>query len=97
MVKTANLAGVADPQAARDDFTLMVEIAQTDFAWLPSADLPETLREPYKRLLSNVLRNAGRLSDGSKDAYFAFLGAKLAPLWRKDLDMVRSIAVGLVP
>jgi hypothetical protein len=97
MMKTASLGAVANPHAARVDFTLMVETAQTDFAWLPSADLPDALRAPYKRLLSNILLNAGKLNDGSKDAYFVFLGSRLAPLWRKDLDVVRSIANGLGP
>jgi hypothetical protein len=95
MMNTATLGTVAKPRAARDDFTAMVAIAQSDLTWLASTGLPNNLQAPYAKLLSNIMLNASRLSDGSNDGYFVFLGTKLAPLWRNDLDKVRAIAVGI--
>jgi hypothetical protein len=94
MVKIAGLGSVADAHSAKEDFAAMEAIAQADLAWLPTADLPEVLHGPYKTLLSNIDLNAARLVDGSKDGYFVFLGSRLAPLWRKDIDKVRALALG---
>jgi hypothetical protein len=94
MAKTAALGAAADEQAARKDFEGMVVIAVADLKWLPSADVPDTLRGRYKTLLSNIDLNASRLVDGSADRYFIFLGTKLAPLWLADIDKLRAIPLG---
>lgn len=97
MVKTANLGAVGDAHSARADYEAMEVIALTDLKWLPSADLPPTLGVLYKTFLSNIDINASKLVDGSSDGYFVFLGSKLAPLWRKDLEKIRAFVQGSPP